>query len=42
VLRHSYENIAAPVIWKLVQADLPALEKTCRKELAAEEGRQHR
>jgi uncharacterized protein with HEPN domain len=42
VLRHKYENIAAPVMWKLVQADLPALEKTCRAELAAEEGRQHR
>jgi uncharacterized protein with HEPN domain len=42
VLRHNYESIAAPVIWKLVQADLPALEKACRGELAAEEGRQHR
>jgi uncharacterized protein with HEPN domain len=42
VLRHSYESIAPPVIWKLVQADLPALEKTCRTELAAEEDRQHR
>jgi uncharacterized protein with HEPN domain len=40
VLRHKYENIAAPVMWKLVQADLPALEKACRAELAAEEGRQ--
>jgi len=27
VLRHNYENIAAPVIWKLAQTDLPALEK---------------
>ena len=24
--RHNYENIAAPVIWKLAQTDLPALE----------------
>ncbi len=40
VLRHDYENIAAPVIWKLVRADLPALEKACRAELASEEGRE--
>jgi uncharacterized protein with HEPN domain len=33
VLRHNYENIAAPVIWKLAQTDLPALEKVCRIEL---------
>jgi uncharacterized protein with HEPN domain len=36
VLRHNYESIAAPVIWKLVQADLPFLEKVCREELATE------
>ena len=36
VLRHNYESIAAPVIWKLAQADLPILEKVCREELAAE------
>jgi uncharacterized protein with HEPN domain len=41
VLRHNYESIAAPVLWKLVQADLPILEKACRSELAAEEGREH-
>jgi uncharacterized protein with HEPN domain len=39
VLRHNYESIAAPVIWKLAQADLPALEKACRAELASEQGR---
>jgi uncharacterized protein with HEPN domain len=39
VLRHDYERVAAPVLWKLVQADLPTLEKVCRSELAAEEGR---
>jgi uncharacterized protein with HEPN domain len=39
VLRHDYESIAAPIIWKLVQADLPALERACRAELAAERGR---
>jgi uncharacterized protein with HEPN domain len=38
VLRHKYENIAAPVMWKLARADLPALENVCRAELAAEEG----
>jgi hypothetical protein len=26
-LRHNYESIAAPIIWKLAQADLPLLEK---------------
>ena len=36
-LRHNYENIAAPVIWKLVQADLPEIGRICRAELAAEE-----
>jgi uncharacterized protein with HEPN domain len=35
VMRHNYESIAAPVLWKLVQADLPTLEKVCRAELAA-------
>lgn len=39
VLRHDYESIAAPVIWKLAQADLSALEKVCRKELEAAEQR---
>lgn len=42
VLRHNYENIAAAVLWKLAQADLPTLEKTCRSELAAEHGRERR
>jgi uncharacterized protein with HEPN domain len=35
ILRHNYESIAAPVLWKLVQADLPVLEKACRSELVA-------
>jgi len=34
VLRHNYEDIAAPLLWKLVQQDLPPLEKVCREELA--------
>jgi uncharacterized protein with HEPN domain len=42
VLRHNYASIAAPVIWKLAQADLPALEIICREELKAEEDRQRR
>ena len=42
ILRHNYESIAAPVLWKLVQADLPTLEKACRSELTAEESREHR
>jgi uncharacterized protein with HEPN domain len=36
VLRHDYESISAPVMWKLVQDDLPPLEKACREELATE------
>jgi uncharacterized protein with HEPN domain len=36
ILRHSYENVAAPVMWKLAQADLAALENVCREELEAE------
>src|ERR1035437_9001068 len=36
VLRHNYENIAAPFIWKLVQADLPEIGEICRAELAVE------
>lgn len=40
VPRHNHENIAAPIIWKLAQADLPALQKTCRDdERNAGEGR---
>ena len=33
VPRHNYENIAAPVMWKLARADLPSLERVCREEL---------
>ncbi len=36
VLRHDYENIAAPLMWKLAHDDLPLLEKVCRAELDAE------
>jgi hypothetical protein len=35
VLRHNYENIAAPVMWKLARDDLDALEQVCREELIA-------
>ena len=34
VLRHEYEGISAPVMWKLVQDDLTPLERVCREELA--------
>jgi uncharacterized protein with HEPN domain len=40
VLRHDYERIAADVMWKLVQVDLPILEKACREELAAGSARE--
>ncbi len=42
VLRHNYERVAAPVIWKLAQADLPLLDKVCREELATELVRKQR
>lgn len=35
VLRHNYGDVAAPVMWKLVESDLPVLEAACRAELAA-------
>jgi uncharacterized protein with HEPN domain len=35
VLRHDYESIAAPVLWKLASEDLDALEQVCRVELSA-------
>jgi uncharacterized protein with HEPN domain len=38
VLRHDYENISAPVMWKLVREDLPVLERVCRSELATRSG----
>jgi len=37
VLRHNYENIAAPVMWKLARSDLIVLEDVCREELKLEE-----
>ena len=35
VLRHGYEDIAAPILWKLVREDLPLLEQACRSERAS-------
>jgi uncharacterized protein with HEPN domain len=34
VLRHEYERIAHDVLWRVVDDDLPPLEKACREELA--------
>jgi uncharacterized protein with HEPN domain len=34
VLRHSYENIAAPVLWTLIHENLLLLDRVCREELA--------
>ena len=42
VLRDNYESIAAPIMWKLAQSDLSALETVCREELEAEEERARR
>jgi len=33
VLRHEYERISAPILWKVVQHDLDPLEDVCRIEL---------
>jgi len=35
VLRHGYEDVAAPVLWKLVREDLPVLAQACHAERAA-------
>jgi uncharacterized protein with HEPN domain len=35
VLRHDYENVAAPVLWVLVHESLPQLDQVCREELTA-------
>lgn len=40
VLRHNYENISAPVMWKLVREDLPVLKEVCRSELAIGQARE--
>jgi uncharacterized protein with HEPN domain len=40
VLRHSYESISPPIMWKLVREDLPSLEKICREELITELARE--
>jgi uncharacterized protein with HEPN domain len=37
VLRHEYEGVAPPVMWKLAQDDLIPLEQVCREELAKEQ-----
>jgi uncharacterized protein with HEPN domain len=40
VLRHKYEAVSAPVLWKLVRHDLALLQQVCREELAAAQRRQ--
>ncbi len=39
VLRHDYESISAPIMWKLVREDLPVLERVCRDELASDQSK---
>jgi uncharacterized protein with HEPN domain len=34
ILRHDYESIAAPLMWKLAREDLASLGRVCRDELA--------
>ena len=40
VLRHDYEHIAYDVLWRVVHDDLPALDRVCREEMAAEQARE--
>ena len=40
ILRHAYDKIAPDILWKLVQADLPILEKVCREKLEMAERRE--
>lgn len=40
VLRHDYGDIAAPVIWGIVQDELAGLDRVCRGELAADRSRE--
>jgi uncharacterized protein with HEPN domain len=42
VLRHNYEHIAPPILWKLARDDLTILENVCRDELRAEAERAQR
>ena len=37
VLRHEYQNIAAPLIWEVVHDHLHELERVCREELARQQ-----
>lgn len=34
ILRHDYENVAAPILWVLVKESLSPLDAICRTELA--------
>ena len=40
VLRHEYEDVSPPVLWKVAREDLAVLEAVCREELAAAEARE--
>ena len=40
VLRHEYESVSAPILWKLAQTDLRILEKVCREELALSQAKE--
>jgi uncharacterized protein with HEPN domain len=35
VLRHNYERISPPLLWTLVNTELPILERACRAELGS-------
>jgi hypothetical protein len=39
ILRHDYDRVAADILWRLTQDDLPLLDRVCRDELTAEQAR---
>jgi uncharacterized protein with HEPN domain len=39
ILRHDYDRVAADILWRLTQDDLPQLDQVCRDELTAEQAR---
>ena len=40
VLRHEYEDVSPPVLWKVTREDLSVLEAVCPEELAAAQARE--
>jgi uncharacterized protein with HEPN domain len=39
IIRHDYERVAPDVLWSIIYDHLPAMERVCRTELEAEQGK---